>query len=175
RQRLDADVFRDSVLRIAGRLDLTMGGPGVEQFAKHKGPQATPSLDYSAYDWESPGAARRSIYRVVWRGIPDPFMEALDFPDLGLLAPKRGFSVSALQSLAVFNNDFVLHGSQWLAERVEREASEVDAQVARAVRLAWLRDPSQEEQVAFAGYAREHGLAAFCRLLLNSNEFLFLD
>ena len=29
----------------------------------------------------------------------DPFMEALDFPDLGMLAPERGESVSALSLL----------------------------------------------------------------------------
>ena len=45
-------------------------------------------------------------------------MESLDFPDLGLLAPKRGFSVSALQALTLFNNDFVLHHSQLLADEL---------------------------------------------------------
>jgi len=172
---MDADVFRDSVLRVTGRLDLTTRGPGIEQFTKEKGPQTTPEIDYSAYDWESTGASRRSIYRVVWRGIPDPFMEALDFPDLGLLAPKRGHSVSALQSLSVFNNDFVLHSSQWFAERVAQEHEKVEAQVIRAVALAWLRTPSAREQIAFTDYTRKHGLAAFCRTLLNSNEFLFVD
>jgi len=175
RQRMDAEVFRDSILRLSGRLDLSMGGPGIEQFKKSQGPQATPSLDYSSYDWNSPGASRRSIYRVVWRGISDPFMEALDFPDLGLLAPKRGFSVSALQSLAVFNNDFVLHGSEWLAQRVESEGGDLNEQVQRAVRLVWLRPPSASEQVEFTNYARKHGLRAFCRVLLNSNEFLFIE
>jgi mono/diheme cytochrome c family protein len=175
RQRMDAEVFRDSVLRMSGQLDLSMGGPGVEQFQKFKGPQKTPTLDYAAYDWESPGAKRRSIYRVVWRGIPDPFMEAMDFPDLGLLAPKRGFSVSALQSLTMFNNDFVLHGSDWLAGRVEREQAGVKAQVDGAVELAWLRTPAEDERQRFVAYTVEHGLPAFCRVLLNSNEFLFVD
>jgi hypothetical protein len=175
RQRMDAEVFRDSILRLSGRLDLSMGGPGIEQFKKSQGPQATPALDYSSYDWNSPGASRRSIYRVVWRGISDPFMEALDFPDLGLLAPKRGFSVSALQSLAVFNNDFVLHGSEWLAQRVESEGGDFNEEVQRAVRLVWLRLPSASEQVEFTNYARKHGLSAFCRVLLNSNEFLFIE
>ncbi|MFM7982189.1 MAG: hypothetical protein ACKPKO_23005 [Candidatus Fonsibacter sp.] len=41
-------------------------------------------LDYSDFDWNGPQATRRSIYRVVWRGIPDPVFDALDFPDLGL-------------------------------------------------------------------------------------------
>jgi hypothetical protein len=175
RQRMDAEVFRDSILRLSGRLDLSMGGAGIEQFEKSQGPQATPALDYSSYDWNSPGASRRSIYRVVWRGISDPFMEALDFPDLGLLAPKRGFSVSALQSLAVFNNDFVLHGSEWLAQRVESEGGDLEAHLQRAVRLVWLRPPSASEHEGFSNYARKHGLSAFCRVLLNSNEFLFIE
>ena len=175
RQRLDAETFRDSVLRISGRLDLTMGGPGIEQFGKTKGPQATPVLDYSAFDWDSSAAQRRSIYRVVWRGIPDPFMESLDFPDLGLLAPKRGFSVSALQSLLLYNNAFVLHASEWIADRVKQEQSDLDAQVSRTVQLILLRLPTQAEQISFVNYSKEHGLSAFCRILLNSNEFLFVD
>lgn len=175
RRRVDAEVFRDSVLRMSGRLDLTMGGPGVEQFSKTKGRQATPALDYSAYDWNAPGSSRRSIYRVVWRGIPDPFMDTLDFPDQSLLAPKRAFSVSALQSLALLNNDFVLHGSGWMADRIEAEGEGIDRQITRAVQLAWLRSPTEQEQAMFSAYVKQHGLAAFCRLLLNSNEFLFVD
>lgn len=175
RQRLSADVFRDSVLQLSGRLDLTMGGPGVEQFAKSKGPQATPALDYAQFDWTTAAAGRRSIYRVVWRGIPDPFMEALDFPDLGLLAPRREFSASALQSLAVYNNDFVLHGSQWLADRVSADRRELSAQIDRAVALVWQREPSDAERLQLRTCAEQHGLAAVCRVLLNSNEFLFVD
>lgn len=175
RRRLDAEVFRDSALRIAGRLDLEMGGPGIEQFSKSKGQQATPKLDYAAFDWNSAEARRRSIYRVVWRGIPDPFMEAMDFPDLGLLAPKRGFSVSSLQSLVMFNNDFVLHASEWLAERVAGRQKELGAQIDQAVKLTFSRGPSKSERSEFIDYARKHGLPAFCRLLMNSNEFLFVE
>ncbi len=98
-------------------------------------------------------ANRRSIYPVVWRGIPDPFMEAMDFPDLGLLAPKRGFSVSALQSLTLFNNDFVLHGSDWLAQRVAADHEDLTAQIDRAVETAWQRQPSESEQLRFVAYA----------------------
>ena len=175
RKRLDPEVFRDSVLQMADRLDLAMGGPGIEHFTKTKGRQATPALDYADFDWESHGARRRSIYRVVWRGIPDPFMDAMDFPDLGILNSKRGFSVSALQSLTMFNDDFVLHGSEWIADHIERSRPDKGAQVRRAVELAWLRQPSDKEQETFVKYVEQHGLAAFCRILLNSNEFLFVD
>ena len=174
RRRLDAESFRDSAWRIAGQLDLNMGGEGIEQFVKSKGPQSTPALDYTAYDWNRPGANRRSIYRVVWRGIPDPFMEALDFPDLALLTPKRDFSVSALQSLSLYNNNFVLHVSKQIANRIQNETAAA-RQVHRAVQLCWQRDPTGSEAAAFESHRRSHGLPALCRVLLNSNEFLFID
>jgi hypothetical protein len=175
RRRLDAESYRDSILQISGRINLTMGGPGIQQFMQSKGAQLTPKLDYDAFDWDNPTAARRSIYRVVWRGIADPFMESLDFPDLGLLSPKRGESVSALQALSIFNNDFVLHHSQVLAKSLEKTQTTVDDQVAQVCRLIYLREPRQEESVLLAAYAQKHGLAATCRVLLNSNEFLFVD
>ncbi len=175
RTRLDAESFRDAALQMTGQLDLTSGGPGVEQFAKFKGPQLTPMLDYGDFDWSSAAAKRRSIYRVVWREIPDPFMESLDFPDLGLLVPRRSFSVSALQSLALYNNEFVLHASEWLAARLEREDENIERRIRGGVALVWLREPSAVEQQVFSKYVESHGLAALCRVLFNSNEFLFVD
>ncbi len=175
RRRLDAESYRDAVLQITGRLDLTMGGPGVQQFSQSKGAQLTPTLDYDAFDWGHPSAARRSIYRVVWRGIADPFMESLDFPDLGLLAPKRGDSVSPLQALSLFNNDFVLHHSQILADHLIESHESVEGQVTQACRLILLREPAAKERDLLIEYAKRHGLAALCRVLLNSNEFLFVN
>jgi hypothetical protein len=175
RQRLDAETYRDTVLALAGRLDLTMGGPGVQHFALGKPVQLTPTVDYGPYDWASPGAGRRSIYRFIYRCIPDPFMDALDFPDAAQLAPTRAYSTSALQALALLNNDFVLFHSQCFAERLERSESTSAAQVGGAFRLAFQRGPTAGEQSEFMDYAQGNGLAAMCRLLLNSNEFLFVD
>ncbi len=175
RQRLDAESFRDAVLQISGRIDLTTGGPGIQQFTMTTGSQLTPKLHYDAFDWNSPTAARRSIYRVVWRGIADPFMESLDFPDMGQLAPQRGDSVSALQALTFFNNDFVLHHAQVLAEQIASSYGTLDEQVVEVVRRILLREPGPEERTMLVAYAEKHGLAAMCRVLLNSNEFLFVD
>ncbi|MFT5471672.1 MAG: hypothetical protein ACI8UO_006809, partial [Verrucomicrobiales bacterium] len=171
RMRLDAGMFRDAVLQVTEKLDLTIGGPGIEQFTKSKGQQSTPKLDYAAFDWNSPEAARRSIYRVVWRGIPDPFMEAMDFPDLALLTPKRDNSVSSLQSLVLYNNDFVLHASEWFAARLEREGGGVR----RAVELAFQRQATEAEIAEFEAFFEKRGMPAFCRVLFNSSEFLFVD
>ncbi|MCA9179333.1 MAG: DUF1553 domain-containing protein, partial [Planctomycetales bacterium] len=109
-----------------------------------------------------------------------PFMESLDFPDLGLLSAQRGLSVSALQALTLFNNDFVLHHSRVLAERIGQleapaSADSLSLQVRRACRLVWLREPSATELDALRRHAKRHGMASLCRVLFNSNEFLFVE
>jgi hypothetical protein len=167
RLRLDADSYRDFVAASAGKLDLTMGGPSVRQFVTGPPVQLTPTLNYDAYDWSALPNHRRSIYRFVWRGVPDPFMDALDFPDLGMLAPARGFSASALQSLALYNNRFVLHFSGELGKQLTTPEE--------AVRRILLREPTAEEKTNFTTFAQKNGLAALCRVLLNSNEFLFVN
>ena len=174
RQRIDADTFRDSVLSISGRIDFAMGGPAIRNFTSSPGAQLTPKLDYTTYDWSSPGSNRRSIYRYVWRGIPDPLMAALDFPDLGLLSPVRGFSVSPLQSLALYNDNFVLHHARAMAERIAGKTNDPDEQVELAVSLAWQREASSGERERFRAYRDRHGLPALCRVIMNSNEFLFI-
>jgi hypothetical protein len=167
RIRLDADSFRDCVLAAADCLDPALGGPSVRQFVTGPPVQLTPTLNYEAYDWAALPRHRRSIYRFVWRGVPDPFMDALDFPDLGLLAPARGFSASALQSLALYNNRFVLHFSGELGKKLRSPED--------AVRRIWMREPTPEERTAFGEFAEKNGLPALCRVLFNSNEFLFVD
>lgn len=167
RLRLDADSYRDFVLAAADKLDPTVGGPSERQFITGPPVQLTPTLDYAAYDWSSLPKHRRSIYRFVWRGVPDPFMETLDFPDLGLLAPSRSFSASSLQSLALYNNSFVLHASSELGKQITTPAE--------AIRRILLREPTADELRDFTTYAQKNGLAALCRVLINSNEFLFVN
>lgn len=174
-QRLDADGYRDAVLAVSGRLDLTTGGPGVPHFNASGAIQNTPTLDYGAFDWSAPGANRRSIYRIVWRGIPDPFMETLDFPDSSLLAPTRSFSASALQALSLLNNEFVLHHSDHFAKRIASSSKTTREQIRAAFRFVLLREPTKAEYSEFGAIAQRHGLAAVGRVLFNSNEFLFVN
>jgi hypothetical protein len=94
-------------------------------------------------------------------------MDMLDFPDLGLLASSRSFSASSLQSLALYNNSFVLHFSSELGKQVTTPAE--------AIRCILLREPTEDELPGFIAYAQKNGLAALCRVLINSNEFLFVN
>lgn len=174
RQRMDADTYRDAVLFVSNRLDLKMGGPAIQHFLSSPGPQLTPTLDYASYDWSARPAHRRSIYRYVWRGLPDPFMATLDFPDLGLLSPTRVSSTSPLQALTLYNNAFVLHHSQTMADRIQSQTDDPEQQIRQVLRRCYGHESNAPQSDEFRIFVQEYGLAAFCRVILNSNEFLFI-
>ncbi|MBK7929910.1 MAG: PSD1 domain-containing protein [Bryobacterales bacterium] len=174
RTRLDAEALRDAMLAVAGKLDLTMGGPPVRMFFFKD--DHSPVYDYARFDPTTPGANRRSIYRFIVRSVPDPFMDRLDCPDPSVLTAKRSTTITAIQALAVWNNPFVLRMAKEFAARVE--AGRVEAEgggVERAVRLALGREATEAERAEYAAYAKKHGLANLCRVLFNTNEFLFVD
>jgi hypothetical protein len=175
RTRLDAESIRDATLRITGLLDPTMGGPSVKQFIQTAGVHVTPTVDYQGFDPDDPANFRRSVYRFVFRTLPDPFMDSLDCADASQLTPARNTSVTALQALSMLNNRFMVRQSEHLADRLMTLSSDPAGRVAALYRLTLLREPTADESAAFVDYAARHGLANACRVLLNSNEFMFVD
>jgi hypothetical protein len=173
RARLDAEQFHDALLAISGQLDLQMDGPSVQQFMFKD--DHSPVYDYARYESNNPGANRRGIYRFVVRSVPDPFMDALDCPDASILTPVRNTTMTALQALATLNDAFVLRQCEHFAARLQRERKTVSEQIARAYELALSRAPSETERAKLAAFAEKHGLASACRVLFNSNEFMFID
>ena len=162
RTRLDAESVRDATLLAAGKLDLTMGGPAVRQFAFKD--DHSPIYDYAAFDPDAPGGQRRSIYRFLVRSAPDPFMERLDCPDPSVLMPKRSTTLTAIQALAMWNNRFMVRMAEHLADRAKGDPT----QLAQWVLGRPLREDERE-------YANQHSLANLARVLFNTNEFLFVD
>jgi hypothetical protein len=174
RQRLDAESIHDAVLQISGKLDPKMGGPSVKQFIQTPGVHVTPNLDYLNFNVDDPANCRRSVYRFVFRTLPDPFMESLDCPDGSQLTPVRSASVTALHALSMLNDKFVVRQAEHIAQR-EGTAGDVEKQVAALYKLILLRAPTPKELQAVSAYTAKHGLANACRVLLNSNEFVFVD
>jgi hypothetical protein len=85
-------------------------------------------------------------------------------------------TTTPIQSLALLNNSFILRMADRFAERIRREAGGESAQqVAAAYRLAYTRPPNDEELARADRFVTRHGLPALCRVLLNSNEFLYVD
>jgi hypothetical protein len=152
-----------------------MGGPSDRQFDLKPGRHVTPIIDYGQFDLDSPAGQRRSIYRFLFRTLPDPFMEALDCPAGDQITPARANTVTVQQALALWNDAFVLRHCEHFAARLQASAVGTSNQVTLGFRLALGRTPTQEEQRAFTAYAAKHGLENCCRLLLNLNEFVFVE
>jgi hypothetical protein len=175
RARLDAEEVRDAVLQIAGKLDRTMGGPSVKQFNMSPGIHVTPMVDYVNFDIDRPENYRRSVYRFVFRTLPDPFMEALDCPDSSQLTPARTASVSALQALAMLNDRFIVRMSEHVAARAAQAGPDLPTRIRAVYQLALGREPASNEAQVMADYVAKHGMANACRLIMNSNEFMFVN
>jgi Protein of unknown function (DUF1553)/Protein of unknown function (DUF1549)/Planctomycete cytochrome C len=174
RTRLDAESIHDAVLQTSGKLDLTMGGPSVKQFIQTPGIHVTPNVDYAGFDIDASANYRRSVYRFLFRTLPDPFMEAMDCPDASQLAPVRSSSVGALQALAMLNDRFIVRQSEHTAARLQKLSAEPGEQIRQLFQLALLRDPTAAERDRWLAYANKHGLANTCRIMFNTNEFLFI-
>ena len=171
-RRLDAESLRDATLSVSGCLNDAMHGPGYRDFDYEEA--YAPVYRYVTPD--APDLWRRSIYRFVVRSTPHAFLTTLDCPNPANLAPARLETTTALQSLALLNNDFMLRQAGHWARRLEREAGpDPAAQVLRAYRLALAREPDGAEAAAAVALVNSAGLPQFCRMLLNTNEFLFVD
>ncbi|WP_167546669.1 DUF1553 domain-containing protein [Stieleria maiorica] len=171
-RRLEAELIRDAVLFASGNLNLRRGGPGFEDFDYQDA--YAPIYTYKPADDAS--LWRRSIYRFIVRTTPDRFLTTLDCPDPANMTPKRITTTTPLQSLALYNNDFMLRQARYFARRIECAAgADVSQQVERAFRLALARSPSSREADLAGEFVRRESLFALCRSLFNLNEFVYVD
>jgi hypothetical protein len=171
-RRLDAESLRDAMLCVSGSLNRRMHGPGYRDFDYQE--EYAPVYKHRVLD--DSDVFRRSIYRFVVRTTPHPFLTTLDCPNPATLAPVRNTTTTAIQSLATLNNAFVLQQSEQLENRIKREfGSNPEAQARQAIRLAFGRQATEEEIASGAGLIQEAGLFQLCRIILNTNEFVYID
>jgi hypothetical protein len=174
RRRLEAEAIRDSVLSVSGTLDKTMGGPGWQDFfVEH--PDHSPHYEYRLADPEDTKTWRRSIYRFIVRSQTQPWMTSLDCADPSMRVDKRNESQSAIQSLALLNNGFMLTQAKRFAARVESESNDVAEQVDIAHKMAFGIGPSEANRSRLIEFSKTNGLPYLCRLLFNLNAFTFVD
>jgi len=172
RRRIEAEAVRDSILAVAGKLNEKMYGPGYRDFDYEEA--YAPIYTYKVAD--EPRLWRRSIYRYVVRTTPQQFLSTLDCPDPANFTPKRNVTTTALQSLALFNNEFMLRQAGYFAERVESDVGEnVAQQIDRAFQLALNRSPEESELQKAIELVEGHGLPQLCRVLFNASEFMYID
>ena len=163
-RRLDAEIIRDNILAVTGSLDLTPGGPGFmlyEPNANYARNWIAETANYEREDY------RRMIYALKLRMEPDAIFAAFDAPDGGQVCPSRPRSTTPLQALNLFNSPFLLEQAERLAQKART--------IPVVYRLVYQREASRDELAAAEVFVKQNGLIAFCRAVLNSNEFLFLE
>jgi hypothetical protein len=194
-RRLEAEAVRDSMLAVSGELNQEMGGPSIYPElprAVLEG-QSRPGDGWGKSD--SRQAARRSIYIFSKRSLAVPELDLLDAPDTSSSCEKRDVSTTGPQALAFLNGDFTRQQAQHLAARLARDGGDNRAkQIQRAFELVFARSPgrrelestlaflaAQQKQIEVDGStppeerADALGLRSLCLVLLNSNEFFYIE
>jgi hypothetical protein len=115
-----------------------------------------------------------------------PILAQFDQADTDSSCPVRFTTTVPTQALGVLNGDFSNEQARLLAGRLRKEAPDnLEAQVRRGIRLTTGRVPSADEVKGEAAFVRElqernrltepDALRFYCLMLLNANEFIYLD
>lgn len=170
-RRLSAEEIRDTMLSVSGRLDTKMGGPGFRLYRYLRDNVST----YVPRDQHGPETYRRAVYHQNARASRTDLMTDFDQPDCAFSTPRRVKTTTPLQALTALNHSFTLDMARALCERLESEAgSDPAALVERAYQLCFGRRPTEQESSDCRELMEQHGLAALCRVLLNTSEMIYV-
>jgi mono/diheme cytochrome c family protein len=165
-RRLAAEQIRDAILSVTGQLDLKAGGPSEDA----KGP-------------------RRSIYTKVLRNTRDPLLDVFDPAETFTSIAQRNVTTTPTQALLMLNSPFMQQQAQAFAARLLKESpADEDGRIDAAFRLVFGRAATvqqkeqvrtflveQEKRIPAAADARRAVLVELCLVLLNANEFVYVD
>lgn len=169
-RRLEGESLRDAILATSGKLDRNMGGPGYLLYKYHVVNVAI----YSPLEEQGPATWRRAVYATSARAIREEMLANFDCPECAQRTPRRDSTTTPLQALSLLNGNFTSAQAKFFAERVAKIAGpQSPDQATLAFRLAMGRGPSARELAAASTLVERQGLAALCRALLNTNEFLY--
>lgn len=200
-RRLEAEVIRDSILKVSGKLNHKMFGKPVpvrvDPFGQivigvdtrdTAGRFTKKSVDLKGEEY------RRSVYVQVRRSQPLAVLDTFDLPDMAPNCVKRNSSTVAPQALMLMNSQFIRQQAKLFAERLQKEAgSEAKAQLTLAWQLAFSRIPTAEQLTQSQAFldrqttlygsqksvneaqAQQRALTDLCQALLSSNRFLYAD
>ena len=179
RKRIEGEIIRDSFLAMTGRLNPEREGPGV--FPALPGNLTAVTIKNKPI-WETSSEAdvhRRSLYIFQRRQMEVPFLSLMDAPVLNFSCDRRNVSTTAVQALTLMNDDFSQRSAVDFARRLRKDVGpDPKEQVEWAFQLALARRPSADEARTALDFIRKlgaEGLDAFCRVLLNANEFVYVN
>jgi hypothetical protein len=165
RQRLDFEAMRDTLLAVAGNLDLTVGGLPVDIVGE-------------------PFAKRRAVYGLIDRQNLPGLFRTFDFANPDVSNQGRFTTTVPQQALFMLNSPFVIEQARALVQREEvKQAASPEEKICAMQRLVWQRLADREEirlaeQFVAAPAATEAKLSPleqYAQVLLLSNEVMFVD
>ncbi|HEV3437225.1 MAG TPA: DUF1549 and DUF1553 domain-containing protein [Gemmata sp.] len=179
-RRLDGEALRDAMLVVSSRLNLKAGGPSVfpdipPELLKSAGANWKVTADPAERD-------RRSVYVFVKRNLRYPLFSLFDAPDRNETCSRRFATTTAPQALTLLNDAIVLGFAKDFATRVTKETgNDFGRVVDLAFEVAFGRPPTSEERQTMIAFLKNHkgtfaeATTDLCHVLLNLNEFLYVD
>ncbi|MBL8852477.1 MAG: PSD1 domain-containing protein [Planctomycetaceae bacterium] len=183
-RRLDAEAIRDSFLKHAGVLHPKSGGPSVFTDLPNEIRDTANPISISFWG-TSPAEEQncRSVYLFVKRSLRDPILEAFDFANSHSPVGQRPITTVAPQALALVNDAFVRRQAEHLANRTLNVSPDPRQRARSLWWIVWQREPTESElesALSFLSAESANGSeterwVALARVVLNSNETLFVD
>ena len=186
RRRLTAEEIRDSMLFVAGKLELQRPGPHpFPPITEWQWTQHNPFK--AAYE-----SRHRSVYLMIQRLQRHPYLALFDAPDANVSTDVRPESTVPMQALYLMNNPFVQEQASALARRAMNDAAGETDRLKSACLRVWSRAPRAAEvkqaQRFLSDCRREFQQAgtpperieleawsSYARVLLTSNESFYVD
>ncbi len=180
RRRLEAEAIRDAVMSASGGLNFTMGG----SLLTYKDRQYVANTTKGGtVDYDRP---IRAVYIPVVRSSMYEVFSAFDLPDPTSSNGDRDSTVVAPQALFMMNSSVMLQHSRKMADSLLEKAALDDAGRIREAYERALSRPatSQEIDQALTYVARMEkewtgdkakAWQSFCKSLLSTNEFIYLN
>lgn len=159
-RRLSAEELRDSMLRITGELNPLAGGLPIRPEMNMEVALQPRMIQFSIAPTYLPSKTpeqrnRRSIYAYRIRGLADPFLETFNQPNPNDSCADRDSASVSPQAFTLLNSDLVTDRSIALALRLEKEATDLPAQIQRAFHLVFNRPPSDPEAQKLQTYVEQ--------------------
>jgi hypothetical protein len=148
----EAEVIRDNLLAVAGRLNLQMYGPSVHPY------RASPDNEKRLFAGPLDGDGRRSLY-IKFQLMEQPaFLRAFNLPGGKVVEGRRGSTHTVEQSLAMLNDPLVLLlADHWAEQLITQRAESVANRIRMMFRLALSREPTDVELRRFVEAVEEFG------------------
>ena len=177
-RRVEAEVLRDSILFKSNRLDLTMGGAIIQR-------KPTEYIDKGKMtEWIK--STRRAVYLPVIRSAGYDELNAFDFADPSVPDGDRRTSTVTQQALVLMNSPMVHESATRIAEiMIEATKGASNGQRGNWMALHYYGRPARPDEITrlenavnnvlAAGEGDQKAWASVARVLMASNEFLYIE